>query len=43
MLTKTFDIQQTALNFNDLLSLVENEQTEIVLTKGDIPRVDNSN
>lgn len=37
MITKNIDIQQISINISDLLSLVQDDNTEIILTNGDQP------
>ncbi len=39
MLTKTLDLQQISLNLTELLSLVQDDNTEIIVTQGDKPLV----
>jgi len=37
MAKKTLDIQQTSVSISDLLSLLQNDNAEIILTSGDEP------
>ncbi|QFS49086.1 type II toxin-antitoxin system Phd/YefM family antitoxin [Nostoc sphaeroides] len=37
MTTKNIDIQQTSISVSDLLSLMQDHNTEIILTNGDKP------
>jgi antitoxin (DNA-binding transcriptional repressor) of toxin-antitoxin stability system len=37
MTTKNIDIQQISLSISDLLSLMQDDNTEIILTNGDKP------
>ncbi|MCC5627254.1 prevent-host-death protein [Nostoc sphaeroides CHAB 2801] len=37
MTTKNIDIQQTSISVSDLLSLMQDDNTEIILTNGDKP------